>query len=294
MSDLAVDVRDVKYVYPDGCVALDGVDIRIARGERVAILGLNGAGKSTLLMLIDGLYRPSKGSVHVLGMPTNGNTHKVRMKVGLVFQDPNDQLFCPTLWEDVAFGPLNMGLDKEEVTRRAEDALKAVGLYGLKDKAPHHLSTGEKKKATIASVLAMNPEVLVLDEPTANLDSKSRIELIGLINNLHKRQRITLVVATHDLDFIPMVADRAYVLNRGHVVAEGALEDVFSDSKVMEESGLEPPTLTKLFDLLNRFTGFDAVKPLPLTIDQALHGIRYYLAKSRMEPHVRGSVPKEN
>ncbi|MGQ9468966.1 MAG: energy-coupling factor ABC transporter ATP-binding protein [Nitrososphaerales archaeon] len=281
MVDVAIDVKDLKYVYPDGFVALDDVSIKVLRGERVAILGPNGAGKSTLLMLINGLLKPHKGSVYVLGMPVDENLHKVRSSLGLVFQDPDDQLFCPTLWEDVTFGLLNMGLDKDEVIKRAEEALKNVGLDGYGEKAPHHLSAGEKKKAAIATVLAMKPEILVLDEPTANLDSRSRAELIELINDLHKSQKITLVTATHDVDFIPMVADRAYILKKGRIMAEGALEDIFSNFKMMRESGLEPPTVTRLFEFLNQLKGFD-VKPLPLTIEQALHEIKYRFVKNNL------------
>ncbi|MCP8305351.1 MAG: ATP-binding cassette domain-containing protein [archaeon] len=278
MTEMVIDVKDVRYVYPDGFVALDGVNVRVLEGERVAILGSNGAGKSTLLMLIDGLFKPSKGAVQVLGMPTDDeNFHEIRSRIGFVFQDPDDQLFCPTLWDDITFGLLNMGLYDDEVVRRTKDALRIVGLEGYEEKAPHHLSVGEKKKATIAIVLAMKPDVLILDEPTANLDPKSRVGLIRLINRLHEGGEITLVVATHDVDFVPMVADRAYVLDKGKVLAEGYLEDVFSNFKVMEETGLEPPTITRLFKLLNRSIGREVIQSLPLTVEQALYEIRQYL-----------------
>jgi cobalt/nickel transport system ATP-binding protein len=291
MVDVAIDVKDLKYVYPDGCVALDDISIKVLRGERVAILGPNGAGKSTLLMLINGLFKPHKGSVHILGKSVKENICKVRSSIGLVFQDPDDQLFCPTLWEDVIFGLLNMGLDKSEVVRRAKEALKNVGLDGYEEKAPHHLSAGEKKKAAIATVLAMEPEILILDEPTANLDPKGKTELIKLINNLHRSQKITFIVATHDVDFIPMVADRAYILNKGRIMAEGSLEDVLSDFEMMEKVGLEPPTVTRLFELLNQWIGFDDIKPLPLTIEQALHKIKHYLGNNILSSRV---ILKEN
>ena len=202
MKETAIEMKDIKYVYPDGYTALDSVNLKIVRGERVAILGPNGAGKSTLLMVTNGLFTPSKGRVSVLGTPIDkDNLYRVRMKVGLVFQDPDDQLFCPTLWEDITFGPLNMGLPEEEVTRRAKDALRGVGLEGYEEKPPHHLSVGEKKKAAIAAVLALKPEILILDEPTANLDPKSRTELAKLANSLYEEQKITLITATHDVDF---------------------------------------------------------------------------------------------
>jgi cobalt/nickel transport system ATP-binding protein len=279
MVDIAIDIRDLKYVYPDGCVALDDVSIKVLMGERVAILGPNGAGKSTLLMLISGLLKPSKGSVHVLGMSVSENSYKIRSSLGLVFQDPDDQLFCPTLWEDVTFGLLNMGLDEDEVVKRGKEALRSVGLDGYEERAPHHLSAGEKKKAAIATVLAMRPKILILDEPTANLDPKGKTELVKIINNLHKSQKITLVVATHDVDFIPLVADRAYILNK-RLIAEGNLEDLFSNSDMIREAGLEPPSVTRLFELLNQSIGFNDIKSLPLTIEQALYEIKRCFLKN--------------
>lgn len=274
MSEVAVEMRDVAYVYPSGNIALENVNLRVMKGERVAILGPNGAGKSTLLMLMNGLYIPSKGQISLLGLPLNkNNLHKVRMKVGLAFQDPNDQLFCPTLWEDVTFGPSNMGLSEREIVKRAEGALKAVGLEGYEEKPPHHLSVGEKKKAAIATVLAMKPEILILDEPTANLDPHSRAELMKLIERLHKKSKITLIIASHDVNFVPMVADRVYVLNKGKIVAEGPIRDVFSDFKIMKEANLEPPIIMQLFNLLNDLTQVK-ITLLPLTIEEALSEIK--------------------
>ncbi len=281
MTEMVINVNDVRYFYPDGFLALDSVNVSISKGEKVAILGSNGAGKSTLLMLINGLFKPSKGSIEVLGMPINNeNLHKIRSRVGFVFQDSDDQLFCPTLWDDITFGLLNMGLCNDEVIKRAKDALKIVGLEGYEKKAPHHLSIGEKKKATIAIVLAMDPDVLILDEPTANLDPKSREELIKLINILHNKRDITLVIASHDVDFIPMVTERGYILAKGKILAEGYLEDLFSNFKVIDEAKLEPPTITRLFKLLNRLIGKDVVQPLPLTIDKAIYEIRHHLAEA--------------
>jgi len=279
MKETAIEMKDIKYVYPDGYTALDSVNLKIVRGERVAILGPNGAGKSTLLMVTNGLFTPSKGRVSVLGTPIDkDNLYRVRMKVGLVFQDPDDQLFCPTLWEDITFGPLNMGLPEEEVTRRAKDALRGVGLEGYEEKPPHHLSVGEKKKAAIAAVLALKPEILILDEPTANLDPKSRTELAKLANSLYEEQKITLITATHDVDFVPKIADRIYVLNKGRIVAEGPVREVFSNFEIMAEANLEPPAVTCLFSLLKGRT--DLIKPLPLTIEEALHKIKRLMERS--------------
>jgi len=285
LEDLAVRMECVEYAYPDGSKALDGVSLKVVKGERVAVLGPNGAGKSTLLMLIDGLYTPSKGSVEVLGMPVEGrNLAQIRRRVGLVFQEPDNQLFCPTLWEDVTFGPLNMGLPEDEVRRRAGDALKAVRLEGFGGKPPHHLSVGEKRRAAIATVLAMKPDVLILDEPTANLDPESRVELVRLLNDLHKGGEITLIVATHDVNFVPAVAGRVYVLNRGRTVAEGVVRDIFSNFELMKKASLEPPVITRLFTLLNAqgsLTNPYHVNPLPLTVEEALQEITRLLKASK-------------
>jgi cobalt/nickel transport system ATP-binding protein len=273
MADIAIEVKDLDYVYPDGCLALNSVSIKVFFGERVAILGPNGAGKSTLLMLISGLLKPSKGSVHIFGMPISENSYKIRSSLGIVFQDPDDQLFCPTLWEDVTFGPLNIGLSEDEVVKRGKEALKSVGLDGYEERAPHHLSAGEKKRAAIATVLAMNPKILILDEPTANLDPKSKKELVKIIDNLHKSQKITLVIATHDVDFIPLVADRAYILNK-RIMAEGNLEDLFSNPDMIRKAGLELPNITRLFELIEESMNLNSIKPFPLTVEQALYEIK--------------------
>jgi len=270
MSELAIEMNGVTYVYPDGYIALQNLNLKIARGEKLAILGPNGAGKSTLLMVLNGLYKPSKGNVSALGVPVNDeNLGTVRRNVGLVFQDPDDQLFSPTLWEDVCFGPLNMGLSEEEVKRRSMDALKAVGLEDYGEKPPHHLSVGEKKRAAIATVLAMQPKILILDEPTANLDPKSRRDLINLLRSLHSGRDITLITATHDVNFLPAVADKMCVLNKGRIIAEGKLREIFLNSKIMDEANLELPIVTQLFRFLADKKGM-TIEPLPLTVEEAL------------------------
>jgi cobalt/nickel transport system ATP-binding protein len=270
MSELAIEMNDVSYVYPDGYIALQNVNLKIARGEKLAILGPNGAGKSTLLMVLNGLYKPSKGKVSALGVPVNDeNLGTVRRDVGLVFQDPDDQLFSPTLWEDVCFGPLNMGLSEEEVKRRSMDALKVVGLEDYAEKPPHHLSVGEKKRAAIATVLAMQPKILILDEPTANLDPKSRRDLVNLLRSLHSGRDITLITATHDTNFLPAVVDRMCVLNKGCIIAEGKLREIFLNSKIMDEASSELPIVTQLFRLLADKKGM-TIYSLPLTVEEAL------------------------
>lgn len=281
VNEIAVEMKNIKYVYPDGHVALENVSLKILKGERIAILGPNGAGKSTLLMLINGLLKPAEGQINILGMPVSkDNLYKIRMKVGLVFQDPDDQLFSPTVLDDVAFGPLNMGLSRDEVLKKVKEALKSVGLEGYEERPPHHLSVGEKKKVAIATILAMNPEILILDEPTANLDPKSKIEMIKLINKLCQEQKITLIVATHDVDIVPMIVDRVYVLNKGQIIAEGPIREIFSNFEIMEKANLEPPIITRLFYLINKINeqnNADLIKPLPLTIEEALEKIKHLM-----------------
>lgn len=278
MSELVAQVNGVTYVYPDGFMALQEVNLKVAKGERLAILGPNGAGKSTLLMILNGLYTPSSGEVSVFGVPVNDeNMSTVRREVGLVFQDPDDQLFSPTLWEDVCFGPLNMGLPEEEVRVRSSEALDAVSLTGYEQKAPHHLSAGEKKRAAIATVLAMRPKILLLDEPTVNLDPRNRLELANLLGSLHNRREMTLITASHDVNFLPEVADRAYILDKGHVTSEGSLREVFSSSRLMSEANLEPPTITRLFSILAEKKKVRTQR-LPLTVEEALSVLERYLS----------------
>ncbi len=281
MNEIVVEMKNVKYVYPDGHVALKKVNLQIFKGERIGILGPNGAGKSTLLMLINGLFKPTEGQVYVFGMPTDkNNLHKIRMKVGLVFQDPDDQLFSPTVLDDVAFGPLNMGLSKDEALKKAREALKIVGLEDHENSPPHHLSIGEKKKAAIATILAMNPEILILDEPTVNLDPKSKAEIIRFINKLYNERKITLIITTHDVDMIPMIVDRVYILNKGEIITEGSVREIFTNFEIMEKANLEPPTITRLFYLINKIYGHNnakLVESLPLTIEEALEKIKHFM-----------------
>ncbi|MGC8948075.1 MAG: energy-coupling factor ABC transporter ATP-binding protein [Thermoprotei archaeon] len=281
MNEIVVEMKNVKYIYPDGYVALKNVNLRIFKGERIGILGPNGAGKSTLLMLINGLFKPTEGQVYVFGMLTNkSNLHKIRMKVGLVFQDPDDQLFSPTVLDDVAFGLLNMGLSKDEALKKAREALKIVGLEDRENSPPHHLSIGEKKKAAIATILAMNPEILILDEPTVNLDPKSKTEIVRFINKLYHELNITLIVTTHDVDMIPMIVDRVYILNKGEIIAEGSVREIFTNFEIMEKANLEPPTIARLFYFINKVYGHNnanLVEPLPLTIEEALEKIKHLM-----------------
>ena len=274
MSQNAVELKNVRYVYPDGLIALDDVNLEITKEEKVAIIGPNGAGKSTLLMNMAGIIKPSQGAINIFGTALNDkNIYEIRRKVGLTFQNPDDQLFCSTVFEDVAFGPTNQGLTEDEVASRTKEALRHVGLEGYENRQPHHLSEGEKKKVAIATVLSMHPRVLIIDEPTANLDPKSREELIELINNLSREQEFTLIVATHDVEAVSQISDRIFILNKGRVVAEGPVREVFSQLNLLREARLQPPTLFQLFNRLAE-KGFAAPKNMPLTIDEALDEIQ--------------------
>ncbi len=230
-----IEVRDLHFSYPDGQAVLRGVTFRIAPGEKVALVGPNGAGKSTLLLHLNGILRGT-GEIRVSGIAINdGNLPQARAAVGLVFQDADDQLFSPTVEEDVAFGPLYMGLPADAVSGRVRYALAQVGLSGFEPRLSHHLSAGEKKRAAIASVLSMNPEILVLDEPTAGLDPRARRSLIHLLKDLPQ----TMLAASHDLRMVAELFPRTIVLDRGQIFADGATDFVLSNRELLDAHGLE-------------------------------------------------------
>lgn len=231
-------VRDLRYAYPDGRRALDGVDLVVAPGERVAVLGPNGAGKTTLVLHLNGTLTAASGTIEVGGVPVEKATLKeVRRRVGLVFQDPDDQLFMPTVYDDVAFGPANLGLRHEALTARVDAALAAVGLPGFGDRAPHHLSLGQKRRAAVATVLAMEPDLLVLDEPTANLDPAARRELATVLTALD----LTTLVVTHDLPYALELCPRSVILAEGRIVADGPTREVLGDAELLAAHRLELP-----------------------------------------------------
>ncbi len=229
-----IEVQNLHFTYPDGREALCGVSLQVMAGEKVALVGPNGAGKSTLMLTLVGLLK-GKGTIRILGEELNdGNVRHLRAKVGLVFQDPDDQLFSPTVFDDVAFGPIYAGLPEAEVRRRVAWALKQVGLEDFERRLSHHLSTGEKKRAAIATVLAMEPEVLLLDEPSAGLDPRARRRLIEVLRALPQ----TMLVATHDLGLVAELLPRTVVMNGGKVVADGPTARLLADTEFLEEHGL--------------------------------------------------------
>lgn len=238
MSHHIVEFREVSFRYPDGTEALRGVSFRVTHGESVGVVGANGAGKSTLLMHTNGSLLPTSGAVIVGDTELTRKTRQeVRKRVGLVFQNPDDQLFMPTVFEDVTFGPLNMGLGREAAAARAEEALRTVGCLHLKDKPPHHLSAGQKGAVAIASVMTMHPDILVMDEPAASLDPKSRRALINMLKGFSHSK----IIASHDLDLILDVCTRCVVLREGRTVADGPAMGVLSDRALLEENNLELP-----------------------------------------------------
>ena len=233
----AIHARGVRHRYPNGHLALDGVDLHVPHGERIAVLGPNGAGKTTLMLRLNGLLL-GDGEIEVAGVRVGPKTlREARRNVGLIFQDPDDQLFMPTVREDVAFGPLNMGLERAEVERRVVAALGAVRMGEVVDRAPHELSLGQRRRVAIATVLAMEPTLLVLDEPSANLDPRSRRELLDVLETIDR----TLVVVTHDLPFAAELCERAVILARGRLVADGDCCDVLADDGLLAAHDLELP-----------------------------------------------------
>lgn len=236
MSHHLVEARDLSHAYADGTQSLCGITFTIRHGESVGIVGANGAGKSTLLLHLNGTLRATSGEVRVGDLPLNAETLlEVRRVVGMVFQDPDDQLFMPTVVEDVAFGPRNLGLPPQESETRALDALRRVGAEHLAAKAPYHLSMGEKRRCAIATVLSMGPDILVMDEPSTGLDPRGRRLLIGLL----KEFTHTKLIATHDLDLVRRLCTRTLVLQQGRLRADGPTDEIFADQSLMEECGLE-------------------------------------------------------
>jgi cobalt/nickel transport system ATP-binding protein len=240
----AIEIGNLSFAYGDGREAIADVTCRIDRGERVGIVGPNGAGKSTLLLLLVGVLR-GEGTTRVGGTVLSRSTlREIRRQVGLVLQDPDDQLFMPTIAEDVAFGPAQTGLTRDELDKRVEEALGSVGLPGFGPREPHHLSGGEKRAASLATVLSMRPEILALDEPTTGLDPRSRRRVIELL----KRREQTLLVATHDLEAVLELCGRVVLLDEGKVVTDGPAREVLADQGLMETHGLEVPLSIRLDD----------------------------------------------
>lgn len=242
-----VETRNLTHIYRGNVPALQGVNFIAARKSRIAVIGPNGAGKSTLFKHFNGILRPTSGEVLVRGEPvTKENIREVRKFVGLVFQNPDDQVFSPTVEQDVAFGPTNLGLDEATVAHRVEEALHLLGIEDLRERVPHHLSGGEKKRVAIAGILAMEPQVLVLDEPTAGLDPGGVADLMEFVNRLPENYGMTVIFSTHQVDLVAEMADYIYVMDQGEIVAAGTVEEVFSRPELLARIRLDVPVIPKL------------------------------------------------
>ena len=266
-----IETKDITYEYPDGTKALDKVNFNVDEGKIVALLGPNGAGKSTLFLHFNGILSPSTGSVIIDEETVKYNKKdlmQIRQKVGIVFQNPDDQLFAPTVLEDVAFGPMNMGLSKEEVEARVKEALLRVGMEGFEKKPPHHLSGGQKKRVAIAGILAMKPKIMVLDEPTSGLDPKGASQILRLLYKLN-HEGITIVISTHDVDLVPLYASKVYIISEGKIIKEGTAPEVFEDVKTIRGANLRLPRIAHLMEILEKEDKLPFDKPYPLTIGEA-------------------------
>lgn len=237
----SLQISDLAFAYPDGNQALFGVNLTIQKGERVALLGPNGAGKTTLVMHMNGIHPAIQGEVKVAGITIDSKNEEslklIRSKVGIVFQDPDDQLFMPTVGEDVAFGPYNMGLRGLELDQVVDHALQQVGMHEFKDRPPHHLSFGQRRRVAVATVLAMKPEILVMDEPSSNLDPASRRELADIVKSLE----VTIVMVTHDLLYALELCERSVILSGGIIVADGKTPEVLKNTALLAAHRLELP-----------------------------------------------------
>ena len=248
MTNIQLSTENLSFTYPDGTQALKNINIEIEKDEKVAIIGPNGAGKSTLFSHFNGLTEPTSGCVKIEDKPISFEKDellKVRQKVGIVFQDPNDQLFAPTVKEDIAFGPMNLGLSYDEVEKRVEDALKMVGMENYEDKTPHHLSGGQQKRIAIAGIIAMKPELMILDEPTAGLDPDGVEKVLNIMNQLNE-EGMTLIISSHDIDMISKYADKIFVLYNGEIIESGNKNKIFSDMELLKKAHLRTPITTEI------------------------------------------------
>lgn len=267
--NFAIEAWGISFSYPEGTKALKGVDFSVVQGEFAALLASNGSGKTTLIKVLGGLARPQKGIVRVCG-------HDIRripkpelyQKIGIVFQNPNDQLFAATVEEDVAFGPRNLGLDEDEVKLRVTEALQAVAADHLRDRAIHHLSFGEQKRVAMAGVLAMRPSVLILDEPTAGLDPAGEELMMRLLQRLNRERGLSVVFATHAVDLLPLFADTIYVLNQGTTLCHGPVAEVLGNHEMLKLAGLRLPYISALLMEMKSLDGVP-IEGLPLTIGEA-------------------------
>ncbi len=265
-------LEKLSHRYSDGTLALNEVSLNFTRGERVAFLGTNGSGKTTLLNHFNGILKPTSGNIYFEDKPLAYDAKSLltlRKRVGFVFQDPNDQLFASSVKQDVAFGPLNLGYTPEHVKQLVDDALTTVGMTEFADKPPHFLSGGQKKRVALAGVLAMQPEVIIMDEPTSSLDPIATSDILHLLLRLNKEDGITLLLATHDVDMVPLFANKLYILDKGKIVSEGTPKTSFSNAELIRKVNLRSPRIAHLFEVLKKQDKLPIGEELPLTIGEA-------------------------
>jgi cobalt/nickel transport system ATP-binding protein len=272
LNNMLFKIENLTHEYSDGTIALDEVTIAFDRAERIALLGSNGSGKTTLLNHLNGILKPTHGTILFDDIPLKYDSKsllELRKRVGFVFQDPNDQLFAPTVKQDVAFGPLNLGYTPEHVKKLVDEALTTVGMIEYADKPPHFLSGGQKKRVALAGVLAMQPEVIIMDEPTSSLDPIATSDILHLLLQLNKENGITLVLATHDVDIVPLFANKLCILNKGKLVSEGTPKTSFSNTELIRKVNLRSPRIAHLFEVLKKENNLPIADELPLTISEA-------------------------
>jgi cobalt/nickel transport system ATP-binding protein len=287
----AVDVQGVFFTYDDGTEALAGIDFHVEEGEFVAVLGSNGSGKTTLIQLLVGLLKAKSGRITIGGREIESLTaEELYQRVGLVFQNPNDQLFAATVEEDCAFGPRNLNLQEPEVQRRVTESLAAVTALSLRGRAIHHLSFGEQKRISLAGVLAMRPAVLILDEPTAGLDPAGEAQMMQLLKKLNREERMTVILATHSVDMLPLFANRIYVLDRGLVLQQGPSEEIFCHQEMIVRAKLRLPYVSRLMYEMKRHDGVP-IDGLPLTIGEARAQLLELIPKEMILPGIEEIGP---
>ena len=283
-------LENLSHQYSDGTLALNEVSLTFDKGDRIALIGTNGSGKTTLLYHLNGILKPTSGKIYYEDKPLQYDSKallELRRRVGFVFQDPNDQLFAATVKQDVAFGPLNLGQPTDQVKKIVNEALATVGMAEFAEKPPHFLSLGQKKRVALAGVLAMQPEVIIMDEPTSNLDPRATSEILHLLLQLNKESGITLLLATHDVDMVPLFANKLYILDKGKLVSEGSPKELFSDTEMIRRVNLRSPRITHLFEVLKKENNLPINPKLPLTISEARREILRLLDVANEEENKR-------
>jgi cobalt/nickel transport system ATP-binding protein len=287
LNNMLFKIENLTHEYSDGTIALDDINVAFNRAERIALLGINGSGKTTLLNHLNGILKPTHGKILFDDKPLKYDAKsllELRKRVGFVFQDPNDQLFAPTVKQDVAFGPLNLGIPQEQVKKIVADALQTVGMADFAEKPPHFLSLGQKKRVALAGVLAMQPEVIIMDEPTSNLDPIATSEILHLLLQLNKENGITLLLATHDVDMVPLFANKMFILKKGKLMAQGKPKELFSNTQLIREVNLRSPRIAHLFEVLKKENNLPILDDYPLTISEARKEILRLLDITKQQP----------